>query len=82
MYRLIFFYKKNFFILFPRLFQIQPLFSLLFQSTFSQNFLFHAVAYALSNWLLLLGGLSILEEQVSPCNTKTRFAAFCITGLT
>ena len=30
----------------------------------------------------IIEGLSILEEQVSPCNTKTRFAAFCITGLT
>ena len=30
----------------------------------------------------IIGGLSVLGEQVSPCNTKTRFAAFCITGLT
>ena len=30
----------------------------------------------------IIGGLSLFGEQVSPCNTKTRFAAFCITGLT
>ena len=30
----------------------------------------------------IIEGLSVLEEQDSPCNTKTRFAAFCITGLT
>ena len=30
----------------------------------------------------IIEGLSVPGEQVSPCNTKTRFAAFCITGLT
>ena len=30
----------------------------------------------------IIGGFPNFEGQVSPCNTKTYFVAFCITGLT
>ena len=52
------------------------------QFTFSQKFSFPCGSTGSLKSAFIIEGLSILGEQVSPCNTKTRFAAFCITWLT
>ncbi len=49
---------------------------------FFSNFSFPCGSIRSRKSAFIIKGLSILEEQVSPCNTKTRSAAFCITGLT
>lgn len=56
--------------------------SLLFQFTFFSKFSFPCGSTGSLKSAFIIEGFQYFPEQVSPCNTKTRSAAFCITGLT